>query len=209
MTASTSAAAVARSMGPQTEHALSFGAQTLLVSMLVVALGAPVFYAQGVADSPTFVAEYALGGAALPIFSALLMWRMRWGAINGGDARRLVQGSVMGAAPALLAALWIVSVGQGRALIGVSVMAFIAALLFVVVSERQGSGRMQMAPALLVYAAIFATPTIILSMTQMLPHGVSVIAGWAIPIPVAAMGAVGAAYALKGCSRARTKEAGQ
>jgi hypothetical protein len=188
-------------------EALSFGARTLLLSTFVVALGAPVFYAQSLADSPALGVAYALGGSVLPVFSALLMWRVQWGPISVRNARRLMRGSFLGAIPALMLALWMVSVGQGRALVGVAVMSFIAALLFIVVARRQRDCPMCAATAVITIIAVVATPAIILSMTQMLPHGLSVITGWAIPIPVAAMGAIGAAYSLKGCARAQAQEA--
>jgi|GEM_PF-5896631 len=206
MTVRVSASSLARVSGPVNEHAVPFGAQTLLVSAFVVALSTPVFYRQRMTDDLSLEVIYALAGVFLPVFSSLFLWRMQWGSIGMRDAGRLVQGSFFWSIPALLVAVWVVMIGEGRALIGVAVMAFIAALLLAVMCQRMFSGRICAVATVVSGIAAIATPIIILTMTQMLPHGTSVIAGWSIPVPVAAMGAVGAAFALKGCARDRAQE---
>jgi len=72
-------------------------------------------------------------------------------------------------------------------------MGFAAAVLIAIAGERF---RDYPAPprliAMRVVATVF-TPVIVLGLTQVLPDAAALMFGWAIPVPIAAAGAIGAA----------------
>jgi len=106
--------------------------------------------------------------------------------------RRITATSLLYLAPMLIVALIVIALQMQRVFLGVAVMGFAAAVLIALAGERF---RDFPAPTRLVLIRIGAsvlTPAIVLLLTQWMPHGVEIVAGWAIPVPAVAAGALGA-----------------
>lgn len=178
---------------PQASDASAFGADCLLLDGFIIACGLPLFSLLGIPRSVPLAIIYVLSIMALIALTPFLAWMLHWGRPVPLRVRRISATSMLYQSPVLVVAFMAVALEMQSMLLGVSIMGFAAAVLIAVAGERF---RDYPAPRLLIMAragAVVLTPLVVLTLTQFLPHGTGLVAGWAIPMPVAAAGAVGAA----------------
>jgi len=186
--------------------AASFGADNLLLSAFIVALGIPLFFLAGLDLSSSAVAVYTISTVVAPCCIALLVWWVRWTRPCGRVCRLLVKYVLLFSVPAAVFVYAVVVVDYRLSLVGMSIMAFVAAVSVTVTSAvfRYDVGRSGM--RVLRIAAILATPVIIIRIVDVMPMGLIAIQAWSIPVVVATAGAFGAYKAIQHHSYEHTAE---
>lgn len=180
---------------PQVEDALGFGADCALFSALAIAMGLPLYHFLGIPHAFLIAAVYFVSAGVLATCMPYIVWLVRWGRPITLRVRVMVRHAFRYMLPALVVIALIVALDRQDMLIGVSVMAFVVMLLTGITGDAFLS---RPAPRRLMLARIgcaVLTPLVVLGLTQVLPHGAEMMAGWAIPVPVAAAGAIGASRA--------------
>lgn len=182
--------------GPSISDVPMFAAGSLLISSFLIAVGIPLYYMFGISHQPLLLAWYVVSAIALPLLAPLMLWRMIWGVPSRDSVVQLTRTASLYVLPALTLVVIFVRLELELALTGLAVMSFVAAVVVLVASGRFAQSALRW-PVITVWvlAALF-TPVIVLSLTQLLPHGVDAIRGWGIPMPVAAAGAYGVARGL-------------
>ncbi len=177
---------------PQASDASAFGADCLLLGGFVIACGLPLYYVIG---TPRSVLLGTLYMASMVVLVALLpfaIWQLHWGLPVPLRVRRIAVTSLLYQAPILIVAAGAVALQMEHMLLGVSIMAYSAAVLIALAGERFHDYPAPMRLIAVRLMAVVLTPVIVLGLTQLMPDGLSLVAAWAIPVPVAAAGAVGA-----------------
>ncbi|MDO9108201.1 MAG: hypothetical protein Q7U89_04320 [Coriobacteriia bacterium] len=183
---------VSRTAVPQESDASAFGADCMLVDSFVIACGLPLYYVIGIPSSIPLMLAYVASVVGLVALTPYMVWLMHWGFPVPLRVRRITVTSLLYFAPMLIIALIVIALEMQRVFLGVAIMGFAAAVLIALAGERF---RDYPAPTRLVLIRIGAavlTPAIVLLLTQWMPHGVEIVAGWAIPVPAVAVGALGA-----------------
>lgn len=178
---------------PQASDASAFGADCLLLDGFIIACGLPLFSLLGIPRTVPLAIIYVVSVMALIALTPFLAWILHWGRPVPLRVRRISATSMLYQSPVLVIAFMAVALEMQSMLLGVSIMGFAAAVLIAVAGERF---RDYPAPRVLVLAragTVVLTPFVVLALTQLLPNGTELVSGWAIPMPVAAAGAVGAA----------------
>ncbi|MDP2232022.1 MAG: hypothetical protein Q8K89_00180 [Actinomycetota bacterium] len=184
---------VGRTAVPQESDASAFGADCMLVDAFAIACGLPLYYVIGIPSSMPLMLAYVASVVGLVALTPFMVWLMHWGLPVPLRVRRITMTSLLYLTPMLILALIVIALEMQRVFLGVAIMGFAAAVLIAVAGERF---RDYPAPTRLVLIRVGAavlTPAIVLLLTQWMPHGVEIVAGWAIPVPAVAVGALGAA----------------
>ncbi|MBU4556747.1 MAG: hypothetical protein KJ747_07745 [Actinobacteria bacterium] len=184
---------VGRTAVPQESDASAFGADCMLVDAFAIACGLPLYYVIGIPSSMPLMLAYVASVVGLVALTPYMVWLMHWGLPVPLRVRRITMTSLLYLTPMLILALIVIALEMQRVFLGVAIMGFAAAVLIAVAGERF---RDYPAPTRLVLIRVGAavlTPAIVLLLTQWMPHGVEIVAGWAIPVPAVAVGALGAA----------------
>jgi len=186
-----------RTAVPQASDAPAFGADCLLIASFLIACGLPLFHLLGIPNSLPLAVTYALSTIAVAALMPYAVWLLHWGRPIPLRVRRIAWTSLLYQAPALLVGVLAVSLRMQRVFLGVAIMGFAAAVLIALAGDRF---RDYPAPprlvAVRICAAVF-TPALVLGLTQVLPDAAALVFGWAIPIPVVAAGALGAAQGFR------------
>jgi len=183
----------ARIAFPQASDASAFGADCLLLDGLIIACGLPLFSLLGIPSSVPLAIVYVLSIVALIALTPFLTWMLHWGRPVPLRVRRISATSLLYQSPVLIIVFIAVALEMQSMLLGISIMGFAAAVLIAVAGERFRDYPPSRALVVARAAALVLTPLVVLVLTQFLPHGNGLVSGWAIPMPVAAAGAVGAA----------------
>lgn len=181
-----------RTAVPQESDASAFGADCMLLDAFIIACGLPLYYAIGIPSSMPLMLAYVASVVGLVALTPYVVWLMHWGRPVPLRVRRITATSLLYFTPMLMIALVVIAIEMQRVFLGVAIMGFAAAVLIALAGERF---RDYPAPTRLVLIRIGAsvlTPAIVLLLTQWMPHGVEIVAGWAIPVPAVAAGALGA-----------------
>lgn len=181
-----------RTAVPQGSDAPGFGADCLLLSALLIACGLPLFRVLGIPTAVPLAVAYVSSLVILVALMPRVVWLLHWGRPIPLRVRRIAVVSLLHQIPMLLVGVFAVSVGMQRVFLGVAIMGFAAAVLIAIAGERF---RDYPAPPRLIAVRIVSTvftPVIVLGLTQVFPDAASLMFGWAIPVPVAAAGAIGA-----------------
>lgn len=181
-----------RTAVPQASDAPAFGADCLLLGAFVIACGLPLFHVLGIPTSAPLAIAYVGSVLVLVALVPRAVWLLHWGRPIPLRVRRITITSLLYQLPMLLVSMLAVSVGMQRVFLGVAIMGFAAAVLISIAGERF---RDYPAPPRLIATRLVATvctPVIVLGLTQVFPDAASVMFGWAIPVPIAAAGAIGA-----------------
>lgn len=181
-----------RTAVPQAGDASAFGADCLLADSFVIACGLPLFWHLGIPGSPALAAVYIASVAVLVALTPFLIWLLHWGLPVPLRVRRMSLAALVGMTPVLVAGTIAVAAGMQSVFLGISIMSVSAAVLIVLAGERF---RDEPAPIRLKTVRLgvaLLTPLIVLGLTQYHAPGTDIVSGWAIPVPAAAAGAVGA-----------------
>jgi len=180
-----------RTAVPQASDSPAFGADCLLVAAFVIACGLPIFHFLGIPTAAPLAIAYVVSVLVLVALMPRVVWLLHWGRPIPLRVRRITVVSLLYQLPMLLVGMLAVSVGMQRVFLGVAIMGFAAAVLIAIAGERF---RDYPAPPRLIAMRIVATvftPVIVLGLTQVFPDA-ALMFGWAIPVPIAAAGAIGA-----------------
>ncbi len=177
---------------PQAGDASAFGADCLLLDSFVIACGLPLFSVLGIPGAPGLAAAYIASVAVLVALTPFLVWLLHWGLPVPLRVRRMSLWALMAMTPVLVAGTIAVAAGMQSVFLGVSIMSFSASVLIVLAGERFRDDPAPTRLRAVRIAATLLTPFVVLGLTQYFAPGTDIVAGWAIPVPAAAAGAVGA-----------------
>ncbi len=179
------------------DQAPSFGADTLLVSLLVITIGVPLFYMTGLSHAPTRVAAYVISALLVPAAGGVGVWWVRWSKPSGREASAVILESLAYSFPAAVAVFALCAVDLEVGLLGVGIMVFVAGVVTTISSAMFGLSGDSSTMMIVRVATIVLVPVTVLGLTEMLPFGLTAISMWCVPLPVVAAGSIGAMRGLQ------------